>query len=282
MIIVNKISKLRNIIRSQKSLRKSVGLVPTMGALHEGHVSLIRVAREENDIVVVSIFVNSTQFGPKEDFKKYPRNLLADVSTCRNEGVDIIFSPRNKEIYPEGFKTFIEVEGLSNILCGKSRPGHFKGVATIVAKLFNIVQPDNAYFGQKDAQQAAVIKTLDNDLNFPVKTKIMPIVREEDGLAMSSRNIYLNKAERIDALVLFQSLNLAKDLVNMGEKDAEKIISLIKKIVQKRKSARIDYVSIVNQEDFKPVKKITGRCLFLLAVWIGKTRLIDNTVIGKV
>ncbi|MDD5432920.1 MAG: pantoate--beta-alanine ligase [Candidatus Omnitrophica bacterium] len=258
---------------------KSIGFVPTMGALHEGHLSLIRQARKDNDIVVVSIFVNPAQFGPKEDFKKYPRNLFLDAALCRNAGVDFIFYPQAKEMYPKDFKTFVEVKELSDILCGATRPGHFRGVATVVTKLFNIVGPSIAYFGQKDAQQVAVIKAMVSDLDLPVKIKVMPTLRENDGLAMSSRNKYLNTAQRAQAQVLYRSLRIAKSLINQGIRDTGKIVRLMKQEIHKVKIAKIDYVSIVDTKNLTPIKEIKKECLMVLAVWIGNTRLIDNMVI---
>src|SRR3989338_3970594 len=242
----------------------SIGFVPTMGALHEGHLSLIRRARAENDFVVVGIFVNPAQFGPKEDLKLYPRPIKNDISLCKKEGVNIIFYPEVKQIYPEGYKTYVQVEGLSDLLCGKTRPGHFKGVATVVTKLFNIVQPDTAYFGGKDAQQAVIIKKMASDLNMPIKIRVMPIVREKDGLAMSSRNVYLNAKERKDALVLFNSLNLAKVLIRNGQRNAAKVITRMEELIVKKKSAKIDYVEIVDLGTLKPVGKITRDCLIVL------------------
>ena len=257
----------------------SIGFVPTMGALHEGHLSLIRRARAENDFVVVGIFVNPAQFGPKEDLKLYPRPIKNDIALCKKAGVDVIFYPKVSQMYPKGYRTYVEVEELGGLLCGKFRPGHFKGVATVVTKLFNIVQPDMAYFGQKDAQQSVIIKKMALDLNMPIKIRVMPIVREKDGLAMSSRNIYLNAKERKDALVLFNSLKLAKVFIRNGQRNAAKVITRMKELIGKKKSAKIDYVEIVDLKTLKPVGKITGGCLILLAVWIGKTRLIDNIII---
>ncbi|MFH1442136.1 MAG: pantoate--beta-alanine ligase [Candidatus Omnitrophota bacterium] len=258
---------------------ESIGFVPTMGALHDGHISLIRKARSENNTVVVSIFVNPSQFSPKEDFKCYPRVIKKDSFICKKEGVDFIFYPSIKQMYPEGYRTYVSSEGLSNLLCGKSRPVHFKGVATVVAKLFNIVCPDNAYFGQKDAQQAVIVKRMVEDLNIPVKIKALPIIRQKNGLALSSRNVYLNDKEKQDALVLSQSLNLAKSLIKAGVVNADKIIKIMKQLILKKKTAKIDYVSIVNLNDLKPVKQVSGNCLIVLAVYIGKTRLIDNVII---
>jgi len=279
MRIVRSPKIMTEVLKKLKLKDRTIGFVPTMGALHEGHLSLIRKARRENDIVVVSIFVNPTQFGPKEDFKRYPRPIRKDIVSCRKEKVDFIFYPKVKDLYAQGFKTFVTVEQFSNILCGKSRAGHFRGVATVVTKLFNIVNPDIAYFGQKDAQQAIIIKRLVCDLNIPVKIKVMPIIREKDGLALSSRNIYLNQQERKDALVLSRSLNLAKDLLKEGERDAARIINSMRKLIKQRKPAKIDYISIVDPKDLKPVKRILNGCLIALAVWMGKTRLIDNIII---
>jgi len=258
---------------------KTVGFVPTMGYLHEGHLSLIKKARRENDFVVVSIFVNPIQFGPKEDFKRYPRDLKRDMKLAESCGTDVIFYPDAKDMYPKGFKTYVNVEQLSDKLCGRFRPGHFKGVATVVTKLFNIVCPDIAYFGQKDAQQAIIIKRMVKDLNIPVKIKVLPIVREKDGLAMSSRNTYLNEKERKDALVLYQALNLAKDLIKSGITDSGKIIDRLRRFIKKKKNAKIDYISVVDTDNLNPVKKVSKKCLIALAVWIGRTRLIDNIIV---
>jgi len=281
MKIITKFSILQKEIRKAKKQGKIVGFVPTMGALHQGHLSLIRRARRENDLVIVSIFINPAQFGPKEDYAKYPRNLRLDAQLCGQEKTDIIFYPGVKEMYPSGFNTYVTVERLSDVLCGKCRPGHFKGVATVVTKLLNIVNPDTAYFGQKDAQQAVIIKKLAGDLNIPVKIKIMPTLRERDGLALSSRNVYLSPAERKDALVLFQALELAKDRIGGGQRDAAKVIAKMRHLIEKKKTAKIDYVSIVGLNDLAPLKKITGSCLIAEAVWFGKTRLIDNIIIGS-
>ncbi len=277
MKIIRSIREMSGISRLKRLKRKSIGFVPTMGALHEGHLSLIRQARRNNDFVVVSIFVNPAQFGPGEDFGKYPRSLKEDAKLCRREGVDIIFYPDAKTMYPSDYRTFVVVEGLGDVLCARFRPGHFKGVATIVTKLFNIVQPSAAYFGQKDAQQAVIIKRLTADLNIPVEIKVMPTVRERGGLALSSRNKYLNKKERQDAVVLSRSLNLAKGLINSGVKDASAIIQKMRRLIRERDSVRrIDYISIVDTDTLKPINRVSGSCLIALAVWIGKTRLIDN------
>lgn len=267
---------------SKKARRnnQTIGFVATMGALHLGHLGLIRRARRENDIVAVSIFVNPAQFSPQEDFKKYPRNFKRDVRMCKSEGVDIIFYPLAKEIYPDNYRTYVMVEELSDSLCGKFRPGHFKGVATVVTKLFNIVQPDIAYFGQKDAQQAIIIKKMVEDLNLPLKIKVMPTLREKDGLALSSRNAYLKPSERRDAIVLYRALNLAKDLVKQGKKNSSQIIRKMRQLIEQKKSAKVQYISIVDLKNLKLVDKVKVKALIALAVWFGKTRLIDNTIVN--
>ena len=279
MIIAKKVKQMRDFLGRAKKAHKTIGFVPTMGALHEGHLSLIRQAHKDNDYVVVSIFVNPIQFGPKEDFKKYPRDLRRDSRLCKKEKVDLIFYPDRKEMFASDFKTYISVEGLSSTLCGKARPGHFQGVTTVVNKLFNIVQPDVAYFGQKDAQQSVIIKKMAQDLNMPVKVKVLPIVREQDGLAMSSRNAYLNNQERKDSVVLYRALRLAKLLIDGGLKDSSRIISRIRQVIEKKKSAHVDYIAIVDDRNLLPVTKISGVCLVALAVRFGKTRLIDNIII---
>jgi len=263
-----------------KRKNKTIGFVPTMGFLHEGHLSLIRRARKDVDYVVVSIFVNPMQFSPKEDFKKYPRDLNHDLRLCKKEGVDVVFIPSAKTIYANGFSTYVNVEELTGTLCGASRPGHFKGVATVVAKLFNIVQPDIAYFGQKDVQQAIVIKKMVEDLNMPIKIKVMPIIREKDGLAMSSRNLYLSPQEHREALSLYKSLKLAKALYRNGERNSKNIIREMQKEILKRSHAKIDYVSIVDMKNLKPLSRISSKALVAVAAKIGKTRLIDNTILN--
>ncbi|MCX5703329.1 MAG: pantoate--beta-alanine ligase [Candidatus Omnitrophica bacterium] len=276
------IRSIKEMVRVSREMRlqgKTIGFVPTMGALHQGHLSLIRKARQETAIVVVSIFVNPTQFQPKEDFKKYPRNLKRDSSLCKREGVDIIFSPKAKAIYPADYRTYVFVQGLSAVLCGKSRPGHFKGVATVVTKLFNIVCPDTTYFGQKDLQQVIIIKRMADDLNMPVKIKVMPTIREKDGLALSSRNVSLNEEERKDATVLYEALQKAKDLIRNGDTDTQSIIGRMRRIINERGITKIDYISIVDLDNLQPLKKITNNSFIALAAWVGKTRLIDNIVI---
>ena len=278
MKVIRSSERITREIIKQKQKARRVGFVPTMGALHEGHLSLIRQAAKENDLVVVSIFVNPLQFGPREDFKKYPRPLSRDLLLCRKQGVDFVFTPSPKSLYPGSFSTFVDVAGLGESLCGKFRPGHFRGVTTVVAKLLNIIQPDRIYLGQKDAQQAIIIKRMVDDLDFSVKVRVMPTLREEDGLALSSRNIYLNKQEREIAPVLFRALNLARVLISNGAKDTVRIISRMKQMIVK-KSAKIDYIAIVDLANLLPLKVVSGECLIALAVRIGRVRLIDNIII---
>ena len=279
MKIIRNIRSMQRVARELKQRTKSIGFVPTMGALHAGHLSLIKRARKENDFVIVSIFVNPLQFAPREDYQRYTRNLQADNLLCRKNGVDIIFYPDANQIYPQGFKTYIFIEKFSDVLCGKFRPGHFKGVATIVTKLFNIIQPDIAYFGQKDAQQAIIIQRMVRDLNMPVKIKITFIIRQRDGLALSSRNSYLTAKQREDATVLFEAISAAKTMTKQGVADSREIIRAIREIIQEKKTAQIQYVEIVDLNELKPVKTIQHKALVALAVKIGKTRLIDNVII---
>ncbi len=261
---------------SLKRKGKKISFVPTMGALHQGHLSLVKRAARLGDLVVASIFVNPAQFGPKEDFKKYPRDLKKDKGLLQKAGCDLIFAPSIKDIYPEGYFTYIEIEELSQKLEGASRPGHFKGVCTIVAKLFNIVMPDYAIFGQKDAQQAIIIQKMTEDLNFPAKIIVSKTEREKDGLAFSSRNSYLNFKERKQAKVLYQSLKLGEKLIKAGEKSPEKVIHKMKELINKEKLAKIDYIALTDTKRLEPVKIIKGELLLSLAVRFGKTRLIDN------
>jgi len=257
----------------------SVGLVPTMGYLHEGHLALVKQARIENSTVIVSIYVNPTQFGPREDFGAYPRDLDRDLELLRGEGADIVFVPSDDEMYPSEFSSWVDVDKVTGRLEGASRPGHFRGVATVVAKLFNIVQPTKAYFGQKDAQQAVVIKRMVADLNMGIEIVVVTTVRESDGLAMSSRNIYLASEERQAATILFKALTLARQLRQGGEKDAEKIRRQMTSLVQKEPQAQIDYVSIADAETLEELSLIDHPALASLAVRIGKTRLIDNMLL---
>ncbi|MDD5505615.1 MAG: pantoate--beta-alanine ligase [Candidatus Omnitrophica bacterium] len=280
MRFVPDLKKLSVLTARIKRLKMRIGFVPTMGALHAGHFSLIDKARKENDIVVVSIFVNPAQFGPGEDLKKYPRSLKKDIESCRKLGVDFVFLPDVKDMYPEGYSTFVNVENLSGVLCGASRPGHFRGVATVVAKLLNIIHPDTLYLGQKDAQQAIIISRMVKDLNFPVKVRVLSTVRQKDGLALSSRNAYLNKKEKSGAVILFKALQLAEVLISNGQRNSDRIISRMKQLIQRNRQAKIDYIAIVNPVNLEKIKRIEPGCLIALAVKIGKARLIDNTVIG--
>ncbi len=279
MEIFSKIDDLKRKLKEERGKGKSIGFVPTMGYLHEGHFSLVRQSMKENSLTVVSIFVNPIQFGPGEDFERYPRDMERDKRLLEKEGVHYLFFPSNDEMYPTGFKTFVEVAELGKKLCGKSRPGHFRGVTTVVLKLFNIVQPDRAYFGQKDAQQAIIIKKMVKDLNLDVDIVVMPIVREEDGLAMSSRNVYLNEEERKNATVLYKSLKEAEKMIKMGERDSEKIINRMREVIMSYPKALIDYIEIVDTEELNPVNPIKGKFLIALAVYIGKARLIDNMIL---
>ncbi len=281
MEILSAVNEVRNAVKAWKKEGKTVGLVPTMGFLHEGHMSLIERAVKENDHVVVSIFVNPTQFGPNEDFEAYPRDLEKDARMCEAAGADIIFHPEASEMYPENFSSFVNMTGLTDALCGKSRPVHFQGVCTVVSKLFNIVAPDNAYFGEKDAQQLAVIKRMVKDLNFDITIKGCPIIREEDGLAKSSRNTYLNVEERQAALVLSKAVKCGKEMVSSGEKNASVILSAMKDIINAEPLARIDYVEMVDMNTMKNIDTVCGDVLCAMAVFIGKTRLIDNFIVSE-
>lgn len=279
MKIIRKPVLLSNIIKKLRRQNKNVGFVPTMGALHQGHISLIRRARKENKIVVVSIFVNPTQFAHREDFSKYPRPFRKDVKICKSENVDIIFVPQPEDMYPENYFTYITVEKLLDVMCGKFRPGHFRGVATIVAKLFNIVQPDRAYFGLKDYQQSVIIKKMVSDLHFPVKIITCPTVREKNGLAISSRNMYLSDDERKKALNIFCSLQMAKNLIKYNNvRSAGKIISEMRKIISPRVD-KIDYIDIRDAGTLEKVKYIKKKVVIAVATFIGKTRLIDNVIV---
>src|SRR3989338_5478006 len=282
MKVCKRISELRNTIASIKKRNRLIGFIPTMGYLNEGNVSIIRKARLDTDCVVVSIFVNPIQFGPKEDFKRYPRDLDRDLKLCKANGVDIVFAPDAKSMFPEDFLTYVDVEGLSDVLCGSSRPGHFKGVTTIVAKLFNIVKPDIAYFGQKDAQQAVAVGRMVKDLNMPLKIKVMPTVRERGGLAMSSRNVYLKPEERKEALSLYKSFKLAEEVYKKGERNPEAIITKMRSLILRHIGVNIDYISIVDIKTLKTIDRISGKTLVAVAALVGKTRLIDNVVLREV
>jgi len=276
MTIVRSVSAMKALSRGWRREGRRIGFVPTMGYLHEGHLSLVRESKVRADVTVVSIFVNPTQFGPNEDFKKYPRDLEKDSAFLSEAGVDCLFYPDAAEIYPPNYRTYVEVEGLQDRLCGRSRPGHFRGVATIVLKLFDIVGPDQAFFGAKDAQQVLIIGRMAADLDLDVEVVTCPIVREPDGLAMSSRNAYLTTDQRTAARVLSTSLRWADKAVGAGERDAGRLLSGIRSILEAEPLARIDYVEAVDPETLDPVAEIRGQVLVALAVFIGPTRLIDN------
>ena len=278
MKVIEDIKDMQKYVEKIKLKRRTIGFVPTMGYLHEGHLNLIRRARQECDFVVVSIFVNPTQFGPDEDLKDYPRDFKRDRELCKNEKVDFIFYPDEKDMYPRVQLSWINVEKITDCLCGKTRPTHFMGVATIIAKLFNIIRPTKAYFGQKDYQQTLVIRKMALDLNFDVEIVVSPTVREEDGLAMSSRNNYLRKEERKEAVVLFKALERAKWMIAKGEKRASGVKHDLKKMINET-SAKIDYIEIRNAANLDEADVLKGRILVALAVFFGKTRLIDNIII---
>lgn len=280
MKIVGTVKEVREQVKEWKKQGLSVGFVPTMGYLHEGHKSLMDAARKGNDKVVVSIFVNPMQFGPTEDLATYPRDLDHDAALCESAGVDLIFHPEAEEMYEKDFCSFVDMTGLTEGLCGKTRPIHFRGVCTVVNKLFNIVTPDHAYFGQKDGQQLAVIKRMVRDLNMDIEIVGCPIVREEDGLAKSSRNTYLSHEERKAALILSKTVALGKELAKTG-KDANKVVEAMKKNIETEPLAKIDYVEAVDALSMAPVEKLEGTCMLAMAVYIGKTRLIDNTLINE-
>lgn len=280
MKIVGTVKEVREQVKEWKKQGLSVGFVPTMGYLHEGHKSLMDAARKGNDKVVVSIFVNPMQFGPTEDLATYPRDLDHDAALCESAGVDLIFHPEAEEMYEKDFCSFVDMTGLTEGLCGKTRPIHFRGVCTVVNKLFNIVTPDHAYFGQKDGQQLAVIKRMVRDLNMDIEIVGCPIVREEDGLAKSSRNTYLSPEERKAALILSKTVALGKELAKT-EKDANKVVEAMKKNIETEPLAKIDYVEAVDALSMAPVEKLEGACMLAMAVYIGKTRLIDNTLINE-
>jgi pantoate--beta-alanine ligase len=276
MEIVSPVKSLREKIAAWKKQGKKIGFVPTMGYLHEGHLSLVRESKKRSDVTVVSIFVNPKQFGPKEDYNLYPRDLDRDRQLLEKEGVDLLFYPSVEEMYPEDYKTYVEVEELQNKLCGRSRPGHFRGVCTVVLKLFNQVQPDEAYFGWKDAQQVIILQKMVEDLNVPVRIVPLSLIRDSDGLALSSRNKYLHQEERRAALVLKRSLDLAEKLIREGERDAVKIKQKMVQLISAEPLARIDYVEIVDLKTLETTNRLDREALIALAVFIGKTRLIDN------
>ncbi len=282
MILCQNLADLRSVVKKLKQEGKSIGLVPTMGALHEGHASLIKAARKENDAVVISVFVNPTQFGPDEDYAAYPRTLENDCKVALSAGADIVFAPKKEELYPNKDMTWVEVTGdITKVLCGRTRPIHFRGVTTVITKLFNLVQPDKAYFGLKDAQQTEVLRRMVDDLFFNVELRIMPIVREADGLAKSSRNTYLSEEERKAALILSRSLRYAGDLFNQGERDSAKLILTVTDMINSEKMSDIDYVEMYKMPGLLPVdSEINSKVLLAVAVIFGKTRLIDNIILG--
>lgn len=280
--IVASIKEIKHLIQEAKKQDKTIGLVPTMGYLHDGHLSLVKRAREENDLVVVSIFVNPTQFGVNEDYDVYPRDLDRDRALCEEAGVDLIFHPSVEEMYPPGYKTYVEVHEITERLCGASRPGHFRGVTTVVNKLLNIVTPHRAYFGLKDAQQVVVIQRMVKDLNMNVEIVPCPIVREADGLAMSSRNVYLSGEDRKSALVLSKGLFAVRDQIEKGERDAQKILTFLQDFISREPEAKVDYIEIVDMETLEKISEIKGKVLIALAVKIGKVRLIDNIIVEVV
>ena len=277
MQVVKTIDEVRKIVCEWKKQGLSVGFVPTMGYLHEGHQSLIKRSTE-NDRTVVSIFVNPIQFGPNEDFAAYPRDLERDTLKCEEAGADLIFAPKASEMYAEDFTSFVDMTGPTEDLCGAKRPGHFRGVCTVVAKLFNIVTPDKAYFGQKDAQQLAVVRRMVRDLSFGVEIVGCPIIREDDGLAKSSRNTYLSDEERKAAVVISKALETGKSMIENGEKSAQAVIEKITAEIEKEPLAKIDYIKAVDADSIEPIEEINGRILVAAAVFIGKTRLIDNFI----
>lgn len=280
MKIVSTVEQVREEVKKWRQQGLTVGLVPTMGYLHEGHKSLIDKAVAQNDKVVVSVFVNPIQFGPTEDLATYPRDLERDAALCEDAGAALIFHPEKEDMYFDDFCTYIDMDGLTKGLCGKTRPIHFRGVCTVVGKLFNIVHPDRAYFGQKDAQQLAVVRRMVRDLNFDLEIVGCPIIREEDGLAKSSRNTYLSEEERKAAVILHKGLVKGEKMVSAGEKDVKKVLDAITEIIESEPLARIDYVEAVDFDNIETIDTIKGSVLVAVAVYIGKTRLIDNFIVG--
>ncbi len=277
MQIIPSITEMQALAISLRTQGKLIGLVPTMGALHEGHLRLIDTARQRADVVIVSIFVNPTQFGPNEDFAKYPRALEADAAACEKRGADIIFAPKKDDIYPPGYSTYVTEERISKGLCGISRPGHFRGVCTVVNLLFNITRPDLAIFGQKDAQQAAIIKKMAADLWLPVQIVVAPTVREADGLAMSSRNQYLSEEQRQDAARIYRALREGKRLVDEGIRSPDRVLAEVTHVLSQSRRIRVIYVTMVDRDSFAPTREIVpGKCLIAVAVWVNDVRLIDN------
>jgi pantoate--beta-alanine ligase len=279
MEVAETIASVRRIIKTARNEGKKIGLVPTMGALHIGHISLIEAAVKDCDFIIVSIFVNPTQFCPGEDFEKYPRPLQADLEVCKKAGVDVVFAPEPEQMYPTENLTWVTVDKLTEPLCGRSRPGHFRGVTTVCAKLFNIIAPDTAYFGRKDAQQAFVIKRMVADLNMPLEIIICPTVREPNGLAVSSRNQYLTAQQKKDAANIYKSLQTCRNLIDAGTTETHQIIAEMRKILQQIPSGQIEYVSIVDAETLESIEKIAGKVLAAVAIKVGPARLIDNILV---
>ncbi len=280
MKVIQSIEEVKEKMRRHRSEGETIGFVPTMGYLHEGHLSLVRESVKRTDYTVVSVYVNPTQFGPNEDFEQYPRDLDKDAEILAGEGVDYLFTPNDSDMYPDGYKTYVEVHDLQDVMCGASRPGHFRGVCTVVLKLFHIVGPDCAYFGQKDSQQAVILKKMLEDLNMDVAISVLPIVREQDGVALSSRNSLLKKEERSAARCLYRSLQLAKEAVRGGKKESSELVNLIRNEIIKEEPAKIDYIEIVDKNTLESVTEIKeGRTLIALAVYMGKVRLIDNMIV---
>jgi pantoate--beta-alanine ligase len=279
MRITASIQETRTSVRAAKQQGKTVGFVPTMGALHEGHLSLVRAAKRQCDFVAASVFVNPTQFGPNEDLAKYPRTFESDRQKLEAEGVDLLFAPSVEEMYPHGAVTFVTVEGISDRLDGQSRPGHFRGVATVVAKLFHVVEPDFAFFGQKDAAQVAIIRRMVRDLALAVEIVVCPIVRDPDGLALSSRNVYLSPDERKSALALSRTVRRVEALWRAGERDARRLIESAKTVIGQESSVRLDYVEVIDPDTLMPISDVKERVLFAMAAYVGTTRLIDNLLL---
>lgn len=279
MILIRDIDRMRAFVKAQRALGRSIGLVPTMGALHSGHASLLKRARTKSDIVVLSVFLNPIQFSDKRDYKTYPKTMKNDLVLAGHCGVDAVFCPSGSRMYSKDFSTFVTEEDLSRDLCGKSRPGHFRGVTTVVAKLFNIIQPDVAFFGLKDAQQLSIIKRMVRDLDWPVRIEPVKTVRDAGGLAVSSRNALLSRKEREDAASMSEAMFIAKVMIHGGERSASRVIQKMRRVIRSRPTATIDYVKIVDPESLQPVDKIAGRVLVAIAAWFGKVRLIDNIMI---
>jgi pantoate--beta-alanine ligase len=279
MELVRQAARMKEICRRARAEGRRIGFVPTMGFLHEGHLSLVRRIRQVSDVAVVSVFVNPTQFGPGEDFDRYPRDLARDADLLIREGVDYLFAPEVEEMYPPGACTFVEVERLGSILEGASRPGHFRGVATVVLKLFEVVRPDVAAFGQKDAQQAILVQRMVRDLLLDVEILVLPTVRDEDGVALSSRNVYLSPEERRAARAIPRCLDAAQRAVASGERDPAKVVRAAREVLEEEPSLKVDYVALVGTAELEPVERVEGEVLLAVAVWVGRTRLIDNVVL---